>query len=94
MIKDKLPHAAAVDNGEEDTAKETAAAAGCTVQDSIDFVLRKFTEMNRLWVRMQHYCSPREMELREKERLELRLLVGSNIATLVVLVPTRDLVTR
>ncbi|CDF40903.1 unnamed protein product [Chondrus crispus] len=86
MMKDKLPHAAAVENGEEDAAKETGAVAGGTVQDSIDFVLRNFTEMNRLWVRMQHDCSPREMELREKERLELRLLVGSNIATLSRLV--------
>lgn len=60
--------------------------SGGTVLDSIEFVVRNFTEMNRLWVRMQHDGSPREMEIREKERLELRLLVGSNIATLSRLV--------
>lgn len=83
MMKDKLPHAG-VDPDDMDPADEDAS--GGTVQDSIDFVIRNFTEMNRLWVRMQHDCSPREMELKEKERLELRLLVGSNIATLSRLV--------
>lgn len=80
MMKDKLPDAGI----EEDSPVEDEE--GGTVQDSIDFVIRNFTEMNRLWVRMQNDCSPREMELREKERLELRLLVGSNIATLSRLV--------
>lgn len=84
MMKDKLP-SAGVDPDHKDSADEDAASSG-TVQDSIDFVIRNFTEMNRLWVRMQHDCSPREMELREKERLELKLLVGSNIATLSRLV--------
>lgn len=82
MMKDKLPDAVedVKENGGEDIE------SGGTVQDSIDFVIRNFTEMNRLWVRMQHDGSPREMGLREKERLELRLLVGSNIATLSRLV--------
>lgn len=82
MMKDKLP----------DTLPEAAPndtdiipSAG-TVQDSIDFVIRNFTEMNRLWVRMQNDGAPREVERREKERLELRLLVGSNVSTLSRLV--------
>lgn len=25
-----------------------------TVMDAVDFVLQNFTEMNKLWVRMQH----------------------------------------
>lgn len=82
MMKDKLPDAF---SDTEDLSAEDLAASG-TVQDSIEFVTRNFTEMNRLWVRMQHDGSPREMELRERERLELRLLVGSNIATLSRLV--------
>lgn len=82
MMKDKLPIAGIGDEREPPDED----ASGGTVQDSIDFVIRNFTEMNRLWVRMQHDCSAREMELREKERLELRLLVGSNIATLSRLV--------
>lgn len=82
MMKDKLP-SAGIEEEVEITEEELT---GGTVQDSIDFVIRNFTEMNRLWVRMQHDSSAREMELREKERLELRLLVGSNIATLSRLV--------
>lgn len=83
MMKDKLPDAL---DDMSANANDDDTAGGGTVQDSIDFVIRNFTEMNRLWVRMQHDASPREMELREKERLELRLLVGSNIATLSRLV--------
>ena len=51
---------------------------GC-VQDSIDFILLNFAEMNKLWVRMQHIGHTREKDRREKERLELRLLVGTNL---------------
>ena len=54
---------------------------GC-VQDSIDFILLNFAEMNKLWVRMQHMGHTREKDRREKERLELRLLVGTNLVRL------------
>lgn len=53
-----------------------------TVMDSIEFVLTNFAEMNKLWVRMQHLGHTREKEKREKERLELRLLVGTNLVRL------------
>lgn len=53
-----------------------------TVQDSIDFILLNFAEMNKLWVRMQHQGHTREKDKREKERLELRLLVGTNMVRL------------
>ena len=43
-----------------------------TIQDSIDFILLNFSEMNKLWVRMQHQGHSREREKRERERLELR----------------------
>ena len=43
LSKDKLPDS---DNQYE--------GAGGTVRDSIDFILQNFTEMNKLWVRMQH----------------------------------------
>ncbi|XP_014246771.1 vacuolar protein sorting-associated protein 35 isoform X2 [Cimex lectularius] len=52
------------------------------VQDSIDFILMNFAEMNKLWVRMQHQGHSRERERREKEREELRLLVGTNLVRL------------
>ena len=30
---------------------------GGTVMDAVEFVLQNFTEMNKLWVRMQHQVS-------------------------------------
>lgn len=53
-----------------------------TVQDSINFILLNFSEMNKLWVRMQHQGHTREKERREKERQELRILVGTNLVRL------------
>ena len=38
--------------------------------------------MTKLWVRMQHQGPMREREAREKERLELRILVGTNLMQL------------
>ncbi|CAH1715227.1 unnamed protein product [Aphis gossypii] len=53
-----------------------------TVRDSIDFILMNFAEMNKLWVRMQHQGHSREKERREKEREELKILVGTNLVRL------------
>ncbi|MCI07824.1 vacuolar protein sorting-associated protein 35A-like, partial [Trifolium medium] len=53
-----------------------------TVSDAVEFVLQNFTEMNKLWVRMQHQGPSREKEKREKERSELRDLVGKNLHVL------------
>lgn len=52
------------------------------INDSIDFVLLNFAEMNKLWVRMQHQGHSRDREKREKERQELRILVGTNLVRL------------
>lgn len=41
-----------------------------------------FAEMNKLWVRMQHQGHSREKERREKEREELKILVGTNLVRL------------
>lgn len=38
--------------------------------------------MNKLWVRMQHQGHSRDREKREKERQELRILVGTNLVRL------------
>ncbi|KAG2412305.1 vacuolar protein sorting-associated protein VPS35 [Aspergillus terreus] len=56
------------------------------LQDSINFVLTNFVEMNKLWVRLQHQGPSRERERRMQERRELELLVGSNIVRLSQLV--------
>ncbi|RKU47670.1 Vacuolar protein sorting-associated protein 35 [Coniochaeta pulveracea] len=56
------------------------------LQDSINFILTNFVEMNKLWVRLQHQGHSREREQRIQERKELQLLVGSNIVRLSQLV--------
>ncbi len=53
-----------------------------TITDSIDFILLNFSEMNKLWVRMQHQVAlpapshrqghSRDKEKRERERRELK----------------------
>jgi len=69
--KDKLP----------DTGTEYEGAGG-TVKDSIDFILQNFDNMNKLWVRMQHQGAVRDKQRREKERRNLRQLVGTNLVRL------------
>ncbi|GAU98388.1 hypothetical protein RvY_09543 [Ramazzottius varieornatus] len=58
------------------------ASQNGTVLDSVDFVLTNFAEMNKLWVRMQHQGHSRDRVRRERERQELRLLVGTNLVRL------------
>ncbi|XP_020529558.1 vacuolar protein sorting-associated protein 35B isoform X3 [Amborella trichopoda] len=71
ISRDKLP----------DIGSEYEGDVG-TVMDAVEFVLQNFTEMNKLWVRMQHQGPAREKEKREKERSELRDLVGKNLHVL------------
>jgi vacuolar protein sorting-associated protein 35 len=71
LSKDKLP----------DIGSEYEGAGG-SVRDSIEFILLNFAEMNKLWVRMQHQGPVKEREKREKERLDLRMLVGTNLVRL------------
>ena len=56
--------------------------AGGTVENSIDFILQNFAETNRLWVRMQNQGPTKDKKRREKERQELRILVGTNLVRL------------
>ena len=51
---------------------EAEVGEGGTVHDSIDFILLNFSEMNKLWVRMQHQGHSRDKDRREQERRELR----------------------
>lgn len=71
VSRDKLPDIGSEYEGDADTA-----------MDAVEFVLQNFTEMNKLWVRMQHQGPAREKEKREKERSELRDLVGKNLHVL------------
>lgn len=59
-----------------------AADDNGSVEDSIDFILANFSEMNKLWVRMQHQGHSKDHTRREKERKDLRLLVGTNLVRL------------
>lgn len=63
-----------------DTGSEFEGAGG-SVDDAVDFVLKNFSEMNKLWVRMQHQGSVKEREKRERERSELRILVSASLCT-------------
>ncbi|KAJ0039954.1 hypothetical protein Pint_28530 [Pistacia integerrima] len=92
VSRDKLPDIGSEYEGDADT-----------VNEAVEFVLQNFTEMNKLWVRMQHQSlachgadpvlriavglsglqgPAREKEKREKERSELRDLVGKNLHVL------------
>ncbi|KAL9241413.1 hypothetical protein vseg_015529 [Gypsophila vaccaria] len=71
VSKDKLPDIGSEYEGDADT-----------VNDAVEFVLQNFTEMNKLWVRMQFQGPAREKDRREKERSELRDLVGKNLHVL------------
>ncbi|KAL5754415.1 hypothetical protein ACOSP7_022635 [Xanthoceras sorbifolium] len=71
VSRDKLPDIGSEYEGDADT-----------VNDAVEFVLQNFTEMNKLWVRMQHQGPAREKDRREKERSELRDLVGKNLHVL------------
>jgi len=55
---------------------------GGNLKDSISFVLTNFVEMNKLWVRLQFQGHSRDRALREQERRELRILVGTNLVRL------------
>eukprot|EP00002_Diphylleia_rotans_P036214 TRINITY_DN7958_c0_g1_i2.p1 TRINITY_DN7958_c0_g1~~TRINITY_DN7958_c0_g1_i2.p1 ORF type:complete len:763 (-),score=135.17 TRINITY_DN7958_c0_g1_i2:467-2755(-) len=70
MMKDKLP--VGIDPSEQD-GKMT---------ESLDFLLKNFMEMNRLWMRLQYQIVGRNKEKTERERIELQVLVGTNLVRL------------
>lgn len=69
--KDKLP----------DIGNEYHGVGGDST-DSIEFLLTNLSEMNRLWIRMQHTGSVKDKIKREKERNDLRVTVGENLVRL------------
>ncbi|CAH2354692.1 vacuolar protein sorting-associated protein 35 [[Candida] railenensis] len=50
--------------------------------ETVEFLISNFIEMNKLWVRLQHQGHSSERELRFRERKELKILVGSNLVRL------------
>jgi len=77
MMKDKLP-----DLGSEYEGTEKFISENGNVHDAIEFILTNMSEMNRLWVRLQHLSSQKDKDMREVERNELRVTVGENIIRL------------
>ena len=71
MIKDRLP-----DKGNE------YEKPGASADDSIKFILNNLDDMNRLWIRLNNIDDPEERITREKEREQLKYLVGENITRL------------
>ena len=55
---------------------------GGNVEDCIEFILQNFVEMNKLWVRMQHQNIMTDVSKIEKERSDIKLLVGTNLSRL------------
>ena len=65
-----------------DKLPDVGSEYGNEVADGIDFLMHNFGEMNKLWVRMQHQGPVRDRDRRERERLDLRILVGTNLVRL------------
>ena len=65
-----------------DKLPDVGSDYGNEVVDGVDFLMHNFAEMNKLWVRMQHQGPVRDRERRERERLDLRILVGTNLVRL------------
>jgi vacuolar protein sorting-associated protein 35 len=74
MIKDKLP----------DKGNEFEGEKAC-LNDTLKFILQNLEEMNRLWIRLSTGCTGNDRLMREKERNELKVLVGENITRLASL---------
>jgi hypothetical protein len=82
-----LPPSVIEANGESGVSGERAGnemdTGSGSVKDSYEFVLSNFIEMNKLWVRIQHLpgdSKSKDVKMRrERERNELRMMVGTNL---------------
>ena len=71
MLKDKLPDK---DN--------VYLREGATFEDSIKFIIENMEEMNRLWIRLSGSARGAEKAKRDKEREELKVLIGESMTKL------------
>jgi vacuolar protein sorting-associated protein 35 len=89
-LKDRLP-----DKDSDYSSSNEGSGSVDDKKDCIDFLTSNLIEMNRLWIRMQSPTNSssttagipvaRNRKKRERERLELRILVGSNLTRLSAL---------
>lgn len=63
----------------EEVVRKIDLEKSCTVRNSIDFIMKNLSEMNKLWTRMQ---GNKKNSRREKERQDLKVLVGENVTRL------------
>ena len=71
MLKDKLPDK---DN--------VYLREGANFEDSLKFIIENMEEMNRLWIRLSGGVQGAERAKREKEREELKVLIGESMTKL------------
>ena len=71
MLKDKLPD-----------STNHYLVEGESVQDSINFIMMNLQEMNSLWIKLSANCEGNEKLIKDKERNDLKVLVGENIIRL------------
>ena len=71
MLKDKLPDK---DN--------VYLREGASFEDSIKFIIENMEEMNRLWIRLSGGVHGPEKAKRDKEREELKVLIGESMTKL------------
>ena len=71
MLKDKLP--------DKDNAY---LREGASFEDSIKFIIENMEEMNRLWIRLSGGVHGPEKIKRDKEREELKVLIGESMTKL------------
>lgn len=71
MLKDRLPDTGSGYEGD-----------GGNINDAFEFIFTNLIESNRLWVRMQNQGPAKDKERRERERHDLRVLVGANLVRL------------
>ncbi|KAF0696272.1 Aste57867_12970 [Aphanomyces stellatus] len=53
-----------------------------SVDDAVPFLLQNWDETIMLWIRMQHQTNIKDKKQREKERQELKILVGTSLVRL------------
>jgi vacuolar protein sorting-associated protein 35 len=56
-----------------------------TIEDTLNFLLENFRQMNVLWVRLEFMLDVKSTDERKKQRSQLRQLVGSNIMRMAAL---------
>ena len=68
----------------KDKLQSVASESPQGLEEVVDFILNNFNETTRLWIRVQSQAGPgqRDRVKRERERHELRILVGASLVRL------------